>query len=67
VVGWLDDDANTEHIITLLSDAGVKHGIASPEDIRKAALANQVPEISAVAVAHADMARLGFLYRRKPK
>jgi hypothetical protein len=66
-VGWLDDNDNMEHIIELLARSEVKHGLTSPEDIRKAAAANSVPEKSALAVAHADIARFGFLTRRPKK
>ncbi|MBQ0933837.1 hypothetical protein [Ideonella paludis] len=66
-VGWLNDNDNDEHIIDLLAKSGIKHGLTSPDDVRKAAVANGVAETSALAVAHADIARFGFLYRRKPK
>ncbi len=66
-VGWLDHEVDTGAVIGLLADAGVKHGITSPDDIRQAAIANNVPETSAMAVAYADIARFGFIYRRKGK
>lgn len=66
-VGWVDDNDNDEHIIDLLAKSEIKHGLTSPDDVRKAAAANGVPETSAVAVAYADIARFGFLYRRKPR
>jgi hypothetical protein len=66
-LGWLNDDDNDTHIVEHLSSLGIKHGLTSPDDVRKAAAANNVPETSAMAVAHADIARFGFLYRKKPK
>lgn len=66
-VGRLDDTANLDPIVDFLADAGVKHGLTAPDDIRKAAVAHQVPETSAMAVAYADIARFGFIYRRTPK
>ena len=66
-VGWIEESANMDPIVNLLAEAGVKHGLTSPEDIRRAAAANQVPETSARAVAYADIARFGLLYRRAPK
>ena len=66
-VGWLDDNDNDEYIIDLLTKSNIRHGLTSPDDVRKAAFANGVAETSAMAVAHADIARFGFLYRRKPQ
>ena len=66
-VGWLNDADNDEHIIELLARSEIKHGLTSPDDVRKAAAANNIAETSAMAVAHADIARFGFIYRRKPK
>lgn len=66
VVGWLNDEDDDRHIIGLLADAGVKHGLADPAVVRAAATKNQLPETSPVAVALADIERFGFIYKRKP-
>jgi hypothetical protein len=65
VVGWLNDSDNDEHIIAALADLGIKHGLATPEDITKAALELQLAEPNARAVVVADEKRFGFLYRKK--
>lgn len=66
-VGWLNDEDDDEHISSFLARSGIKHGLTSPDDVRKAALASNVAGTSAMAVAYADMARFGFIYRRNPK
>lgn len=66
-VGWLGDDVNDDHIIDFLAEAGIKHGLTFPEDVKCAAIANNVPKTSALAVAHADLKRFGSIYRSKPQ
>jgi hypothetical protein len=65
VVGRVNDSDNDEHISAALADLGIKHGLVAPDDVKQAALALQLPEPNARAVAAADEKRFGFLYRKK--
>jgi hypothetical protein len=67
VVGWLRDEDNDEHIIAKLAEHDIKHGLASPEDIRGAAVENKLPENSPTAVALAFKKRFAFLWSKRPR
>jgi hypothetical protein len=65
VVGSINDKYYDEHIMNVLAKYGIKCALVAPRDVKAAALKDGIPESSPVAVAHADIARFGFIYRRK--
>lgn len=66
VLGALSEEDNLEHIVNLFNALELKHGFATPEEVKAAAAKHQLPGPSAIAVAKADQDKFGALYGRTP-
>ena len=67
VVGWLNDDDNSGHILKQLGDLGIKHALAPPKDVTAAIAKHKLPPQSPIAVALSFKDRFPFLWQKKAK
>jgi hypothetical protein len=65
VVGWLNDDHNSDHILKQLGDLGIKHALAPPKDVTTAIAKHKLPAQSPVAVALSFRDRFPHLWQKK--
>lgn len=67
VVGWENDDDDTDTVLDALGKRKIRSGMVSPSDVMAARAKHGTPPGSAMAVARAELDKFGHLYQQKVK